>query len=158
MVVEKIGTSGLKVPRNSSCITSPRTTDPCVTCVAYSNSGQPKLQLRGVQIPPPPRNHRGGVGWRVEGCHHRPRPTGGGGGAGAFVSKKRCRAAASVAPVVSRPRPAPTQTKMTVMNAEGNDADVLLACGIPSVTVDSTTAFMLFCPQVPHVLCFCLSQ
>ena len=39
------------------------TTGPCVTRVAYSSSGQPKPQLRGVQSPPQQRNHRGcGVG------------------------------------------------------------------------------------------------
>ena len=63
MVVEKIGTSALKVPRNRIEIESLFVaTDPCVTRVAYSNSGQPMPQLRGVQIPPQQPKHRGGVG------------------------------------------------------------------------------------------------
>ena len=43
------------------------TTGPCVTLVPYSNSGQPKPQLRGVQGPPPQRNHRGGGRWGCRG-------------------------------------------------------------------------------------------
>ena len=41
------------------------TAGPCVTRVAYSNSGQPKPQLRSEQSPPQQRNHKG-VGMQGE--------------------------------------------------------------------------------------------
>ena len=33
-----------------------------------------------------------------------------------------------------------------------------LHAGVPSVTVGGTSPLMLFCPEVPHALCFCLFQ